>query len=670
MGLPLLPLTSSPSFRTKIFGMAAVIIVTISCAFTIFFITHGRNEQKTEMGRQGELLAALLATSLRLPVFAADTAAIGETAEGVIATQRDVTSIAVYSSSGDLLISRSKSGTGPLPPKKIDIPPAEGETPLRVEHPDVIEVIAPIQALRTGPSAGMLFYGDGNETPALLGSVRLELDKSALEERLQRLIWLAGLCMTAFLLLGAGSAYLIARQMTQPLTSLMEGVNILGSGVYQRIAPRGEDEIGRLAHAFNGMVENLERRDREKRQLEEQLRLAQQMKAKEEWERTFDTVPDLIAILDREQRIVRINRAMAEHLGVGKDEAAGRHCSELCPGCSSVYQEYERQTSKSAVQTEMRDEERDRWYWVTLTPLSGNSRDMTELVYVARDISVRKKAEAEKRAMQAKLIQTNKMASLGLLVSGMAHEVNNPNSNIIFTAHLVAKAWQDAGAVLDRYYEEEGDFRIGGHYYSQIRETLPQHIAGITDNARRIEGIIKNLKDFVRKGKADLGSEVDINSAISVAASLIGNQIKRHTDAFTLRLTDHLPRVKGNPQQLEQVFINLILNAVQALPGKKAGVTVATSLDAGNERIRVTIADEGCGMHPDVKANIFEPFFSTKLDYGGTGLGLAISKSILDEHGASIEIDSEPGKGTVVSILLPVSHQKKKPEASEMKGPA
>jgi C4-dicarboxylate-specific signal transduction histidine kinase len=305
-------------------------------------------------------------------------------------------------------------------------------------------------------------------------------------------------------------------------------------------------------------------------------------------------------------------------------------------------------------ETEIYEKRFDSHFWITVTPLRKVNGELLGCVHVARDISEHKRAEDEKKAIQAKLIQTNKMTSLGLLVSGMAHEVNNPNNSIKFSAHVLARTWSDMLPILDEYSRTEGDFVIGGHQYSQIREALPQLISGITESSRRIEGIIKNLRDFVRKGQADLSMQTDINRIVSISASILNNQIKMHTNYFKLELNEGVPPVRGNSQQLEQVVINLIMNALQALPDKERAVCVSTSFDeeAGHAVIRVN--DSGCGMPEDVRSRLFEPFFSTKLESGGTGLGLAISNVIIKDHRGVLEFESQLGSGTTAIVKLPV----------------
>ncbi len=272
-----------------------------------------------------------------------------------------------------------------------------------------------------------------------------------------------------------------------------------------------------------------------------------------------------------------------------------------------------------------------------------------------RDITEKVRLEEEIKTTQAKLIHTNKMTSLGMLVSGIAHEINNPNNYISVNASLLTEAWQDAAAILKRYHDENGEFSLGGLPFSEMLDLTPRLFIGITEGSRRINAIINNMKDFVRSDNENLYGCVDINKIIQDAASILWHHIHKHTDNFHLSLGDALPPAKGNGQQIEQVIINLIMNSLQALPDKNCGVFVDTSLDQMNGCIAVTVRDEGSGMSRKVLERVTEPFFSTRIEEGGTGLGLYISSSIIKEHNGSLEFESAPGKGTTAMIRLPMA---------------
>jgi signal transduction histidine kinase len=279
-----------------------------------------------------------------------------------------------------------------------------------------------------------------------------------------------------------------------------------------------------------------------------------------------------------------------------------------------------------------------------------------------RDISERVRLEEESRDIQAKLIQANKMTSLGLLVAGVAHEINNPNNFILANSQLLERVWQDALKVLRGYYRENGDFQVGGIPFSAMDEDSSRLFTGILDGSRRINEIVNSLKGFARQDRNSTEHGVDVNRAVTVAVTILHHQLIKHTDKFHLDLTAEIPPVDGNRQQLEQVVINLLMNACQALPHKQCGIWVATGYDPAAEQVTITIRDEGVGMPGQVSSRMLEPFFTTRLDIGGTGLGLFISQSIVKEHGGTLEFTSEPGKGTTFIVKIPAG----KPASQEL----
>jgi PAS domain S-box-containing protein len=272
---------------------------------------------------------------------------------------------------------------------------------------------------------------------------------------------------------------------------------------------------------------------------------------------------------------------------------------------------------------------------------------------VVRDITDRKRAEEQARVHQQQLMQASKMAALGVLVSGVAHEINNPNNFIMLNAPILREAWESAMPVLDEYYRENGDFLMGGMMYSEMREQMPKLLSGVAQGAERIKQIVTNLKSYVRGDSGDLSQTVDVNAVIRSSLSLISNVIKNATDHFTVKYEADLPLVRGSFQRLEQVILNLIQNACQALPDKKKGLFVTTGRDGGGAGIVVTIQDEGSGIRPEDLPRIREPLFTTRQDVGGIGLGLSISSKIIEEHRGSLRFTSAPGKGTTVTITLP-----------------
>lgn len=273
-------------------------------------------------------------------------------------------------------------------------------------------------------------------------------------------------------------------------------------------------------------------------------------------------------------------------------------------------------------------------------------------IHEAKVRSDGRRAEEEAKQIQASLIHVNKMTSLGTLAAGIAHEINNPNNFILLNSALLSDAWQDGAAIFEAHYREHGDFLLAGIPYSEMRERLPAALGGITEGARRIKGIVDDLKHFARTEPAGYSERYDVNKAVTKAVVMLGAQIKAHTDNFKLSLAEGLPSVKGSSQKLEQVVINLILNALQSLSSKGSSVSVETSFDAATGDAVIRVADNGAGIPKEILSRVTEPFFTTRAATGGTGLGLFISYSIVKEQGGTLTFESDAGKGTTVIIRL------------------
>ncbi|MGE5311298.1 MAG: two-component system sensor histidine kinase NtrB [Nitrospirota bacterium] len=273
---------------------------------------------------------------------------------------------------------------------------------------------------------------------------------------------------------------------------------------------------------------------------------------------------------------------------------------------------------------------------------------------IARDITERKRAEGQARMHQEQLFQASKMVALGTLVSSVAHEINNPNNFIMLNTPILLEAWENARPILEEYYGKNGDFLLGGMNYSQMRDNIPLLFSGILDGSARIKQIVDDLKQFVRQDSPDLTQSIDINAVLKSALSLVSNLITKSTNHFRIDYGEGLPLISGNFQRLEQVIINLIQNACQALPDPHRGIAVLTCYRQDTRTILVSIKDEGIGIPPESLPHVTAPFFTTKQDKGGIGLGLSISSRIVEEHGGKMTFTSEPDRGTTVEVILPV----------------
>ncbi|WP_309894207.1 ATP-binding protein [Archangium sp.] len=233
--------------------------------------------------------------------------------------------------------------------------------------------------------------------------------------------------------------------------------------------------------------------------------------------------------------------------------------------------------------------------------------------------------------MQARLVAQEKLSSLGMLAAGVAHEINNPMAFVTSNVHALSRD-------LEGLHQRPQELR------EYVEEVLPATLDGI----RRVNAIVADLRRFAcdDPGKSTL---FDLNAEVCSALRLSQGELKGRSDV-QVELGE-LPPLVGQARQIGQVLVNLIVNAAQALPEKGGVVKVSTQARSGEVLVRVR--DNGLGMSAEVRDKLFQPFFTTKPVGQGTGLGLAVAYGIITAHGGSIEVESEPGKGTCFTVRLP-----------------
>jgi len=271
---------------------------------------------------------------------------------------------------------------------------------------------------------------------------------------------------------------------------------------------------------------------------------------------------------------------------------------------------------------------------------------------IVRDISERRRLQAIAREQELQLAQANRMTSIGLLVSGVAHEVSNPNQWIMHNASAIEKAWADAIDILDEHAQRQGPFTLGGLPYEEMRQKVPEMARGILEGTRRIAAIVANLKDFARPRLPGVDDAFDLDESVLRAIALLRWLIRQRTERFSVEPGAGLPPARGNAGQIEQVIVNLLTNALESLPDTARAVSVRTRFDAAADRLQLIVEDEGCGIAPEHLAHLCDPFFTTRREQGGTGLGLAISASIVRAHHGTLDYESVPGQGTRATLSL------------------
>ena len=347
-----------------------------------------------------------------------------------------------------------------------------------------------------------------------------------------------------------------------------------------------------------------------------------------EWETAFNALREGIAVIAPAGRIQRANSSLARLAGLSEEELIGRHFRELLFGdteAAAALIEAARE-GDSPPPVVLRPEGRDRFLRLTIAPLErtgeGAASPGGSMVALVEDVT-------EQRSMEAQLFQNEKMAAIGQLVSGVAHELNNPLTSIAGLTELLLE--RDVGGDAPR-----------------------QHLRIIHEQAGRAGRIVRNLLTFVRKGTTEQ-TPVDINDVVERTTMLVKYEIRLREIEMVAKLHPLPAIVMGDPHELQQVLLNLLTNAVHALAELPAGrprrITIETA--RVENRIILAVRDTGEGVPPELVANLFTPFFTTKPAGQGTGLGLSLSYGLIQAHGGTLAYEEGPDGGAEFTIELP-----------------
>ncbi len=403
--------------------------------------------------------------------------------------------------------------------------------------------------------------------------------------------------------------------------------------------------------------------------------------------RVLEQSPATIVITDVDGVIEYVNPKFSQITGYSPEEAIGQNPrvlkSDEMPK-ESYIELWQTISSGKEWRGEFHNKRKDGtfyWEFASISPLCATDGTITGYLAVKEDITERKNIEAElartRRELQEKhdelekayselknaqlqIFQQEKMASIGQLAAGVAHEINNPmgfiSSNLSTLNRYVDRLAQFITAVDESLLSSIG--KGEADKLSALRKKLKidylmedsrQLIAESLDGAGRVRRIVQDLKSFSRIDQSERAL-INLNEALETTINIAWNEIKYV--ATLNREFGEIPFIKCYPQQLNQVFLNLLVNAAHAVGGTQGSITIRTWSDG--ELVCVSVADTGCGIPAANLQRIFEPFFTTKEVGKGTGLGLSISYDILHKHGGEIRVDSEEGRGSTFTITLPV----------------
>ena len=378
----------------------------------------------------------------------------------------------------------------------------------------------------------------------------------------------------------------------------------------------GVTEAGRIVRYQGTLVDVTEQRAME-RQLHRQEEFRQHL---------LESFPDLILVLDMKGQYTFVSARIGELLGYGPERLMGKNVEDAentSPELAALYRTVA--TGQSSLTSCEYGSRHQDGSWRTMlgmaSPLLDAEGNPAGVIISVRDVTMEKKLEQQ-------IIQSERLAAMGQMIGGFAHELNNPLTSILGMAELL----QDG----------------------EVGEASRKQVAILHKEARRAAEIVQNLQYFARP-PAPGKSQVNLNELVQRTVQMQTYPLRKSNISVDFLPEPALPEIVADPNQLMQVFLNLLLNAEQAIRESREKGTIRVRIGRNPDSVWVVFQDDGPGIAPGNMAHIFDPFFTTKRPGRGTGLGLSICKTVLREHGGNIEAASAPGGGAVFTITLPVA---------------
>lgn len=450
--------------------------------------------------------------------------------------------------------------------------------------------------------------------------------------------------------------YAVLQKFNIPVSRLPEGYELINGPLqFIKLPPRVAWTIVFSFIAALAIIFFLTNNLRKRRNAEKRVRESEQQykQLNQQFQVILDGIPDGLTLISPDMKVVWSNKgAGASYFNKRLGSVPGEYCckmlynrADICENCPAI------QAFKTGCAEEATITTPDhRMLEAKAFPILDENGSVINVIMLASDVT-------EKMRLGEEAIRNSRLASLGELAAGIAHEINNPNALILLNADLVKKSCAAAAPILHEYFQLKGDFQMGALKYSKMSQELPHLFKEMVDGATRIKNIVHDLKDFARNDTAEINDNVDLNEITQAAIRLVGNTIKNSTHSFRAYYGKEMPLVRGNFQRIEQVIINLVVNACQALESKEAGIQISTYYDTETNQNYLLIRDEGSGIKPELLPYITDPFFTTKREEGGTGLGLSVTSRIVQDHGGSLDFLSPHGGGTTVTLALPIQQQ-------------
>jgi len=440
----------------------------------------------------------------------------------------------------------------------------------------------------------------------------------------QDLRWMvAGTGALTFVIVGA-IALVIRVSVLRRLQRFETTARLISHGdLARRVPAEGSDTLAWLAKEFNDMADSVSGLVGEVRTQRERL------------ETVINSIDDGIVVLDAERKIMAANDAFLQRASNSREQVLGCCCYELgprpcdlsdCPTLACL-RSGERQVRICERKT---GDDTVAWEEIHASPIMDASGRLAQVVEVWRDIS-------ERRAAEAKLAESHRLASVGVLASGFSHEMNTPLATVLMCVEGILRETPS------------------GQGWQTDQARIRENATIAREQVLRCRGITQHFLRLSR-GQRHAGDIVDLNAAISAAQRLVDPTARTHSVQVTVRPFATTLHVRADEAELQNLLVNLLLNAIQASkPGGKVVVTAE-----GGDAVHVRVTDEGCGIAPEYRQKIFEPFFS--LRQGGTGLGLFLSLNAVRSWGGNIVVESTPGRGSIFEVVIPATYSDPQPK--------
>jgi PAS domain S-box-containing protein len=346
------------------------------------------------------------------------------------------------------------------------------------------------------------------------------------------------------------------------------------------------------------------------------------IRSRAELQNVFDSLDHLVVVFSARGLIVNVNRACASRLGATREALVDRGVSEVLTGEVGEWVHTQLSTARVGPPAALDDAQLGGRFEVTLAPLAGGESGPNGHVLVARDVTTATRLERERADLERRLSQSAKLLALGQFVAGVAHELNNPLQGVLGHLELIRR--------------------------SKLPGPVARDLSVVYREADRAARIVRNLLVFAGSGRLTR-RPVSLNRIVTEVLRLRGPHLRTAGIETACELDAALPLVSGDRLLLQQAIVNLVVNAEQAMA---SGGRLTVRTERGAQGVRVVVTDSGCGMDDEVRARLFEPFFTTREGAGGTGLGLAIVYGIVNAHGGTIDVGSSPGTGASFCITL------------------